>query len=212
MTERFWGFFDLYNNFVPNAQTYYSAQTTPGTFRYLLTNGYVGVIGIGPSTVHITRGPGHEEVTFEPGTGGHIMAVQGFSSIGDYSESACSYNSYTGKTHCTYTVDPETETFTLNVNDPWFANRRSVPIVTLKAGVNQQLVKGSPTGKVRNVVFPLNDDQTGPRYVDSDGNPATEMAVWPFDITNTLAPIDVWSLTDGQTIYLIGAVDMILVS
>jgi hypothetical protein len=212
MTEKWGGFFDFYNNFTPSAKTYFSSQTTPETFRYLLTNGYVGVISIGPVTVHVTPkwGPGYEEVTFTQDTGGHILAVQGFSSIGDYSQSACQYNSLTGKMRCTYAVDPDTETFTLSINDPWFANRRSVPITTLKAGANQQLVNGSPIGKVRYVEFPLNDDGT-PTFQDSYGHAVTEMAIWPFNVTNTLTPIDVWSLSDGQTIELIATVAMISV-
>jgi hypothetical protein len=210
-TENFLDFFDLNNNFTPNAQNVYTSQTSPATFRYYITQGYVGVIGIHTYIVRISQSDlNHEKVTFEdPEWGGHFMAVQGFSSIGDFTVSACHYNSLNGKTNCTYSVNPDIETFTLNVNDPWFANRRNVPILTLKAGANTQTMNGVSTGKVRVVYFATNDDGK-PIYLDAEGKPVTEMGVWPFAFgTNTsLAPIDVWSLKDGDTITVISSMAM----
>jgi len=212
MTERFWGWFDFYDNFLPNAQTFYTNQTSIDTFRTHLSQGYVGIIGIGPVTVHIpySRG-GTENVTLEPQSGGHIMAVQGFSSIADYTATSCNYNPVTGKTHCNYSMVPGTESFNLSINDPWFANRRMVPITTLKSGTNQRTFSDGST-QTRIVDFGLNDDGK-PNYADdSHVTAATEVALWPFDATNNSTPLDVWSLTDGQTIYLIDVTDLMLVN
>jgi|GEM_PF-7077249 len=211
MTENFWGWFDFYENFQPLAQTFYTQQTSVETFRSYLKQGYTGIIGIGPVTVHISysRG-GTEKVTLEPGSGGHIMAIQGFSSVADYKATACNYNPITGKTRCLYDMVPGTESFNLSINDPWFANRRTVPITTLKAGTNERSVRGGT--QVREVDFGLTDEGA-PNYTGDDHvTPAAEIALWPFDTTNTLAPFDVWSLTDGQVIYVIGITDLMLVS
>ena len=211
MTETFWNWFDFYENFQPMAQTFYTQQTSVETFRNYLKQGYTGIIGIGPVTVHVVNSrDGTEKITLEPGSGGHIMAIQGFSSIADYKATTCNYNPITGKTHCNYELVPGTESFNLSINDPWFANRRTVPITTLKAGTNERSVRGGT--QVREVDFGLTDEGT-PNYTGDDhATPATEIALWPFDTTNTLAPLDVWSLTDGQVIYVIGITDLMLVS